>query len=355
MMKLYGIRGATTVSADTPAQILSETQKLLSTIFAANGLSITEEQQENFVSIIFTTTPDLQAEFPAKAARSMGLNNVSLLGCVEADVPHGLPLCIRVLIHVYLEKGTKIKHVYLNNAVQLRPDLQNKSMQITIDGPAGAGKSTIARMLANRLGYLYIDTGAMYRAITSLALKKGLSLDDEEALRNLTTLTKIELLRQPNGEQEVYCNGINVTDTIRAPLISQNVSKVAMHPGVRQELVNMQRILAHQKNVVMDGRDAGTVILPEAACKIFLTASLEERAQRRYLELQKKGYKNDLAFVKADLAQRDYLDENRSSSPLKPAQDAVIVDTTALSPEEVVKEILRIVSQKKNQVEDENS
>ncbi len=352
MMKLYGIRGATTVSADTPAQILNETQRLLSTIFTANGLNITEDQQENLVSIIFTTTPDLHAEFPAKAARLMGLNNVPLLGSVEADVSHGLPLCIRILIHAYLKKKTKIKHIYLNEAVQLRPDLQNNPMQITIDGPAGAGKSTIARMLANRLGYLYIDTGAMYRAITSLALNKGISLDDEEALRNLTALTKIELLRQPNGEQEVYCNGINVTTTIRAPLISQNVSKVAMYPSVRQELVSMQRMLAHYKNVVMDGRDAGTVVLPEAACKIFLTASLEERAQRRYLELQKKGYKNDLAFVKEDLAQRDYLDENRVSSPLKPARDAVIIDTTALSPEEVINEILRISKQKKDKVED---
>lgn len=220
-------------------------------------------------------------------------------------------------------------------------------IQIAIDGPAGAGKSTIAKMIADKLGYLYIDTGAMYRTITYAALQQKISLDDEEALVKLSAATNIEMVQQPEGEQKIYCNKEDVTNAIRDPLISKQVSKVAVCPKVRQELVKMQRELAQGRDVVMDGRDIGTVVLPNAACKIFLTASLEERAYRRYLELKKRGHNKDLAFVKEDLARRDYIDENRTTSPLIPAQDAVIVDTTCLNPTEVVQEILRIYQQKK--------
>lgn len=201
-------------------------------------------------------------------------------------------------------------------------------------------------MLANYLGFLYIDTGAMYRTITYLALQQMLSFDDEKALHYLAASTKIEFNRNPDGTQEIYCNGLNVTEEIRAPIISQNVSKVAMYPSVREELVKMQRTMAESADVVMDGRDAGTVILPDAECKIFLVASLEKRAYRRLLELQKKGYEQDYASIKEELAQRDYLDEHRSSSPLKPAQDAVIVDTTTMSPDEVMAEVLAIYQRK---------
>ncbi|HHY06502.1 MAG TPA: (d)CMP kinase [Clostridia bacterium] len=223
-------------------------------------------------------------------------------------------------------------------------------MQITIDGPAGAGKSTIAKMLADKLGFLYIDTGAMYRAITYTALQQRISLDNEIVLAKLTATTTIEMVQQTNGEQKIYCNGVDVTKAIREPFISKNVSQVAAHPQVRQELVRMQRELAQEHDVVMDGRDAGTVILPHANCKIFLTASLEERAHRRYLELKKRGHNKDFALVKADLAKRDYIDENRAASPLIPAQDAVIVDTTCLNPTEVVQKIFHIYQQKKETV-----
>jgi len=223
-------------------------------------------------------------------------------------------------------------------------------IQITIDGPAGAGKSTIAKMIAERLGFVHIDTGAMYRVITYIGIQKNVCLDNEDALVELTALTKIDMEQQADGEQRVYCNKVDVSKEIRDPLISKNVSKVAVLPKVRQELVRMQRELAQDNNVVMDGRDAGTVILPMAECKIFLTASLDERANRRFLELEKRGYNDGLDFVKKDLARRDYIDENRKTSPLKPADDAVIVDTTCLNPEEVVQEILRIYQQKKETI-----
>lgn len=220
-------------------------------------------------------------------------------------------------------------------------------IQITIDGPAGAGKSTIAKMIAKRLGFIHIDTGAIYRVITYIAMQQNVCLDNEDALVQLIAGTKIDMEQQAEGEQKVFCNNIDVSKEIRDPIISKNVSRVAVLPKVRQELVRMQRELAQDKNVVMDGRDAGTVILPHAECKIFLTASLEERAYRRYLELKQRGYNDELEFVKKDLARRDYIDENRKTSPLKPAQDAVIVDTTCLGPEEVVQEILRIYQEKK--------
>lgn len=225
-------------------------------------------------------------------------------------------------------------------------------IQITIDGPAGAGKSTIARMLANQLGFLYIDTGAMYRTITYLAMQQDIPFENEEALYQLIADTEIELVRQDNGSQAVYCNGINVTEEIRAPLISQNVSKVAMLSRVREELVKKQRSMAEDRDVVMDGRDAGTVILPHAECKIFLVASLEERARRRLLEMHNKGYEEDFASIKKEMAQRDYLDEHRSSSPLKPAHDAVLIDTTALSPAEVITAILAVYEQRINRTRD---
>jgi len=223
------------------------------------------------------------------------------------------------------------------------------SIQITIDGPAGAGKSTIAKMIANRLHFLHIDTGAMYRVITYHAMQENISLDSEEDLVKLTATTKIKMEQQTNGVKKVYCNNLDVSQEIRDPIISKNVSKVAILPKVRQELVRMQRELAQNNDVVMDGRDAGTVILPDAECKIFLTASLDERANRRYLELQQRGYNDTLDFVKEDLARRDYIDENRAASPLKPASDAVIVDTTSLNPEGVVQEILRIYQEKKEE------
>ena len=165
----------------------------------------------------------------------------------------------------------------------------------------------------------------------------------------MTATTTIEMVQQTNGEQKIYCNGVDVTKAIREPFISKKCF-VAAHPQVRQELVRMQRELAQEHDVVMDGRDAGTVILPHANCKIFLTASLEERAHRRYLELKKRGHNKDFALVKADLAKRDYIDENRAASPLIPAQDAVIVDTTCLNPTEVVQKIFHIYQQKKETV-----
>jgi len=219
-------------------------------------------------------------------------------------------------------------------------------IQIAVDGPAGAGKSTIAKILAEKLGFLYIDSGAMYRAITYLALENGVSCEDEEALSKIALETEIDFVITKTGEQLVICNGQDVTALIRDPQINEKVSLVSQHPGVRQALVKKQQALAKRRDVVMDGRDIGTVVLPKADCKIFLTASLAERARRRHLELREKGYLQEYDTIKTELERRDKLDEGREVGPLSIASDAVVIDTTGISLGDVVLTIMRIYEQK---------
>lgn len=210
---------------------------------------------------------------------------------------------------------------------------------IAIDGPAGAGKSTVARLVAERLGICYLDTGAMYRVIAYKALSKGISLQDEDEVTNIAKNVKIGF----EHNKTVYCDGQNITDEIRSTEVSRAVSVVAAYQGVRQSLVKIQRQEALKCSLVMDGRDIGTYVLPEAEVKIFLTASAEERAKRRHLENLEAGKASSLAEVCQDIKNRDRLDSEREHSPLKPAEDAIILDTTGLTIEEVIEEILKIV------------
>lgn len=213
--------------------------------------------------------------------------------------------------------------------------------QIAIDGPAGAGKSTVAKKVAELLGFLYLDTGAMYRVIAYKAMQMGISLYNEAEITKLAMRTEIAFgLNQL--EQTVYCDGQDVSMKIRNPEVSRAVSTVASYPGVRKRLVTLQRQEAAKGNVVMDGRDIGTFVLPQAQVKIFLTASEEERASRRYAEDIQKGKGTSLAKVLKDIRARDKLDTEREHSPLKPASDAIILDTTDQSIEEVVQQIVQI-------------
>lgn len=216
--------------------------------------------------------------------------------------------------------------------------------QIAIDGPAGAGKSTIAKAIARRIGILYVDTGAMYRAIAYKALNLNLPLEQEEIISKMAWETDIVL---EHGEfNRVLCDGKDVTVGIRSPEVSRAVSMIATYPKVRERLVAIQRQEAKEKSVVMDGRDIGTYVLPKADLKIFLTASLEERAKRRWLELQQGGKKQSLESVQKDMANRDRLDQERAVSPLIPADDACILDTTGLSVGEIVEEIVTKLNKK---------
>lgn len=215
-------------------------------------------------------------------------------------------------------------------------------VSIAIDGPSGAGKSTLARRLAAELGYVYVDTGAMYRSIGLYTLRTGADCGSEAAVAAL--LPKISLsLEYQDGAQHILLNGEDVSDAIRTPEVSMAASAVSAHPPVRAFLLETQRGLARRQNVLMDGRDIGTVILPDAQVKIFLTASPEERARRRFEELKARGETVTYEQVLEDVVQRDYNDTHRAAAPLKAAPDAVTVDTTGLTFDESFGALLRVI------------
>ncbi|AAS40552.1 MULTISPECIES: (d)CMP kinase [Bacillus] len=219
----------------------------------------------------------------------------------------------------------------------------DKRISIAIDGPAAAGKSTVAKVVAKKLSYVYIDTGAMYRTITYAALEQKVDIENEEQLMEVVKNVKIEF-QQGENTQLVFLNGQDVSEVIRTPEVTNRVSIVAKHRLVREEMVRRQQELAEKGGVVMDGRDIGTHVLPDAEVKIFMLASVEERAERRHLENMNKGFDSNLEQLKEEIAQRDKLDSEREVSPLKKADDALELDTTSLSIEEVVQKIMSIVS-----------
>lgn len=206
-------------------------------------------------------------------------------------------------------------------------------ISIAIDGPSGAGKSSLAKALAKDLGYVYVDTGAMYRSIGLYAVRAGVDPHDADAVAALLPQVKLGI-RLIDGAQHIYLNGEDVSTAIRAEEIGMAASAVAAHPAVRSFLLDTQRGLAESQNILMDGRDIGTVVLPNAKVKIFLTASAEARAQRRAKELAEKGQHADFATVLADIRQRDYQDSHRAVAPLKQADDAILVDTSSIGLQE---------------------
>ena len=224
-----------------------------------------------------------------------------------------------------------------------------KTISIAIDGPSGAGKSTLAKSVSKTLGYLYVDTGAIYRTIGYAAFSKGVDPKDGEAAAALLPELEIGLHYGEDGLQHMTLNGTDVTDQIRLPEISLYASAVSAHPAVRAHLLEMQRKLARENNVVMDGRDIGTVVLPDATVKIFLTATPEARATRRWKEYQAKGIDTPYEEVLADVKQRDYQDTHRAAAPLKRADDAVLLDTSELDFEQSLAAMKKIIAEKVNQ------
>lgn len=218
-----------------------------------------------------------------------------------------------------------------------------KKINIAIDGPASSGKSTVAKIIAKKLGFIYTDTGAMYRSVTYLALKHQVSLDDDKALVSLILRFPITF-KQGNEQQLVFVDGQDVTKEIRMPEVTKNVSQVAAYRLVREQLVKQQQAIAKDGGVVMDGRDIGTVVLPDAQVKIFLVASVEERARRRHKENIEKGIPSNFEELKVAIQKRDYYDSHRENSPLVQAEDAVSIDTTGMSIDEVVQAIIELVN-----------
>lgn len=220
----------------------------------------------------------------------------------------------------------------------------NKPISIAIDGPSGAGKSTIARFLAKELGYIYVDTGALYRTVGYAVLKRGIDPKDAAAVEALLPNITVSM-GYANGEQRVFLNDEDVSAHIRTPEVSMAASTTSAMPPVRQFLFQLQQDTAQKNNVIMDGRDIGTVVLPFASVKIFLTASAEDRAERRFLELREKGVDVTYEDVLADMKERDYNDSHRAAAPLKPAEDAIMVDTSGNTLEQSIN-ILKTLIQK---------
>jgi cytidylate kinase len=210
-----------------------------------------------------------------------------------------------------------------------------KRMKIAIDGPAGAGKSTVARRLARELNFTYVDTGAMYRALTLKVLQQGIDLNDSSLLQQMAETTDIHFETQSDG-QVIISDGVDVTSLIRSPRVGEAVSIVSAHPGVRKVMVKLQQAMARSCSVVMDGRDIGEYVLPDADYKFFLTASIEERAQRRVREMEMRGYRADLDAVREEIIKRDQIDSQRPVGALRILPDHIMLDTSKMTEDEVL-------------------
>lgn len=217
---------------------------------------------------------------------------------------------------------------------------------IAIDGPAGAGKSTIARRTAQELSFIYVDTGALYRALAVFLVDEGVSPEDTEKVKEAVKSVKVSIAYE-NGEQQVLVNGKNVTDRLRAESVGNMASTISAIPAVRAVLLDLQRDLAKAHDVLMDGRDIGTNVLPDAELKIYLTASVETRAERRYRDLQEKGVEKALSEIRKEIEERDHRDMTRAIAPLKQAEDAVYLDTSHMNIDEVVEAIRKLYRERK--------
>lgn len=333
------IRGATTITEDTPEEIRAATEELLLAIARENNLD-----GDSVRAIIFSTTQDIHSAYPAKAARECGFEKAALFSAAEPLIEGALPLCIRVMIFA---EGVlqREKHVYLRKAAALRKDI-SVGLTIALDGPAGSGKSTIAKALAAAYDILYLDTGAMYRACALCLKRQNISPDDTLAAARAVAAADIGV-RYENGAQCTLLDGEDVSEEIRKNEISMMASTVAKIGAVREKMVAAQRKIAKSQPCVLDGRDIGTTVLPDAPFKFFITADARVRAQRRLKELEERGQTGiDLETLTREIEARDEQDKNREISPLRCAADAVVVDTSRLNIEQTVALIREKIQEK---------
>ena len=333
------IRGATTIERDCAEEISASVKTLLDEIFSQNALL-----KEEIRCFVFSLTSDIHSFHPAKAARECGYDYAPLFACVEPDIDGGLPLCIRVMIFTELSFGKAVKHVYQKGAKTLRKDL-SEIMNIALDGPAGSGKSTVAKALAKEYNILYLDTGAMYRACGLKAIRLGIDPQDKESVEKLLQTLDVQV-EYKEGSQHTILDGEDVSTEIRQNAVSMAASHISAHRAVREKMVELQRKIAKSMSCVLDGRDIGTAVLPDANFKFFVTADSKVRAQRRYKELLERGQTVDFDALHAEIQQRDKQDSEREFSPLRQAADAVLVDTSDMTAEEVVAYIKSIIQKK---------
>ena len=333
---MKAIRGATTVERDSPEFIKKAVGELLAEIGRKNNLL-----SDDIVCAIFSSTSDIRSYYPAKAAREAGFYRCPLFSALEPPIKGSLARCIRVLI--LAECGSAV-HVYMNEAVALRGDIAAR-FNIAIDGPAGSGKSTVADILAKRFGVLHLDTGAMYRACALKCIRDGVSVNDESAVA--ATVENIDLkIEYAGGAQKTVLDGKDVSAGIRRSDVSMAASLVSTYGAVREKMVALQRQFAAENSCILDGRDIGTNVLPDARFKFFLTASPEVRAQRRWKEDYAKGSKEPYRQILEDIKRRDMQDSTRAIAPLKAAADAIVLDTSNMNIDEVVSVMERRIQEK---------
>jgi cytidylate kinase len=333
---MKAIRGATTVEKDEAENIKQRVEELLTEIKNANNLN-----EDNMIFILFSNTADIHSFYPAKAAREAGFFSCVLYSSLEPEIENSLNKCIRVM--VLADISTKPKHIYLHNAAALRKDLT--TINIAVDGPAGSGKSTVSELIAKRLNILHLDTGATYRAVALACKKYKIDFYDEQQVKANIDKFNIEI-KYLNNKQSTMLDNIDISDMIRTPEMSLAASTVSAYKCVRDKMVELQRKFASSNSCILDGRDIGSNVLPNAQFKFFLTASAEIRAKRRMAENQTKNINQPFDIVLADIMLRDKQDSMRKFAPLVCADDAIKIDTSDMGIDEVADKILKIIQEK---------
>lgn len=323
------IRGATTIERDCKEEISSAVKEMLDEIFAVNAL-----KKEEVSGFLFSLTTDIHSYHPAKAARECGYDFAPLFAAIEPEIEGGLKLCIRLMLFTNLADNRAVKHIYQRGAKVLRKDI-SEIYNIALDGPAGSGKSTVAKALAKDYNILYLDTGAMYRACGLKALRLGISPKDRAAVEKMLPQLNVKV-EYKDGAQHTILDGEDVSSAIRENAVSMAASDISAHPAVRVKMVEMQREIAKSMSCVLDGRDIGSTVLPDAKYKFYITADSKVRATRRFNELSARGEKVDFEQLHAEIVARDKQDSEREFSPLVCADDAVVIDTSNMDINEVV-------------------
>lgn len=323
------IRGATTIDKDCKENIVSAVKDMLDEIFSANHL-----QKEEVKGFLFSLTQDIHSYHPARAARECGYDYAPLFASIEPDIDGGLTLCIRLMLFTELSDNRAVKHIYQKGAKVLRKDI-SEILNIALDGPAGSGKSTIAKILAKDYNILYLDTGAMYRACGLKALRLGVDPKDGDAVERILPLLNVKV-EYKDGKQHTILDGEDVSLAIRENSVSMAASDISAHACVRVKMVEMQREIAKGMSCVLDGRDIGSKVLPDAKFKFFIIADSKVRAMRRYNELIQRGEQVDFETLHQEIITRDKQDSEREFSPLVCAEDAMVVDTSNMTVEQVI-------------------
>ena len=330
------IRGATTIAVDNKEEICLAVKELLDEIFSVNKLL-----KEETAGFLFSLTSDIHSYHPAKAARECGYDFAPLFAAVEPDIEGGVKCCIRLMLFANLKVDRTIKHIYQKGAKILRKDI-TEILNIALDGPAGSGKSTVAKIIARDYNILYLDTGAMYRACGLKALRLGVDPKDRNGVECILPQLNVQV-EYKDGKQRTILDGEDVSDAIRENAVSMAASSISSHPAVRLKMVEMQREIASNMSCVLDGRDIGSYVLPNAKFKFYVTADSRVRAERRYNELAARGESVDFDKLHEEIKLRDKQDSERDFAPLVCAKDAIVIDTSCLNVDEVVQKIKSII------------